>query len=216
MTSQYWVSLDLSSFRSSLSLHVKSKEAPPKLLSEKYSADRGGLEWTLPALETTLAENKISLAQIKHWFLPDGPGSFTGLRIGAASLKGILLAHPAPVSVISSLEARLLAYQAKTPKAKAIAAYKIGKDQFAVGSYETARWKADTCSVQELKRRGKDSVILLEAPSELFSEGASVFELKSRYLAEGFTGSQTVKTFLEPEAWTKFQPQYWGDTRFGK
>ena len=207
--------MDLSSPRSSLSLHLKCDGAPARLLTQIFSSDRGGLEWVLPAMEATLLENKISFAEIKHWFLPDGPGSFTGLRIGAATLKGILLAYPTAVSVMSSLEARVLAFQADHPQTKGLATYPLGRDQVASGHFEKNQWTARVCSEQELKMHGKGSVTLLTAPSLCF-ERAQVFELQARHLAENFTHSQTVKTFWEADAWIKFQPQYWGDTRFGK
>jgi len=48
----------------------------------------------LPALDAVLKELGASLAQVERIALADGPGSFTGLRVGAAAVKGIVRAQP--------------------------------------------------------------------------------------------------------------------------
>jgi tRNA threonylcarbamoyladenosine biosynthesis protein TsaB len=44
------------------------------------------------------------LARLDGYALSIGPGSFTGLRIGLAFLKGLAVVHPRPVVAVSTLE----------------------------------------------------------------------------------------------------------------
>jgi tRNA threonylcarbamoyladenosine biosynthesis protein TsaB len=55
-------------------------------------------------LAPAIAELAVDFSRIDHYAITIGPGSFTGLRIGLALLKGIALVHPRPVLAISTLE----------------------------------------------------------------------------------------------------------------
>jgi tRNA threonylcarbamoyladenosine biosynthesis protein TsaB len=48
----------------------------------------------LPALDEVLLELGLTLREVELIALADGPGSFTGLRVGAAAVKGLVRAHP--------------------------------------------------------------------------------------------------------------------------
>ena len=63
----------------------------------------------LPMIDQLLKRKKLKLAAIDGFAATIGPGSFTGLRIGISTLKGLAAATGAPVVVVSTLEA--LAHQ---------------------------------------------------------------------------------------------------------
>ena len=64
----------------------------------------------LAAIDAVLDLEGSSLAQIDAFAVTRGPGSFTGLRIGISTVKGLALATGKPVIGISSLD--VLAHQA--------------------------------------------------------------------------------------------------------
>ena len=63
----------------------------------------------MPAVESALSLAGISLADIDGFVVAQGPGSFTGLRIGISTAKGFALATGKPLAGVSSLE--VLAHQ---------------------------------------------------------------------------------------------------------
>jgi universal bacterial protein YeaZ len=64
----------------------------------------------LPMIDRMLSDCSLSLSDIDVFAVNVGPGSFTGLRIGAATVKGFAHALEKPVIGVSSLE--VLAYNA--------------------------------------------------------------------------------------------------------
>ena len=62
-------------------------------------------EVVLPALEKLLLMAGITMEQIDLLACTTGPGSFTGVRIGVSSVKGLALATGKPIVGISTLEA---------------------------------------------------------------------------------------------------------------
>lgn len=62
----------------------------------------------LPMIDRVLKFAEIDLKDIEYVAVTEGPGSFTGLRIGAATAKGITQALNIPIVSVSTLEA--LAY----------------------------------------------------------------------------------------------------------
>jgi len=62
-------------------------------------------ECLLPLVDAVLGKGGCSLADIEGFALAIGPGSFTSLRVGFATLKGLAFAADTPVAAISSLRA---------------------------------------------------------------------------------------------------------------
>ncbi len=68
----------------------------------------GGLthsETLLPMIDTCLKTCGMSCADIDLYGVNAGPGSFTGLRIGLAAVKGLALPRQTPCAPVSTLEA---------------------------------------------------------------------------------------------------------------
>jgi tRNA threonylcarbamoyl adenosine modification protein YeaZ len=62
-------------------------------------------EKLLPAIDWLLGENAIDRARIDLFAVTRGPGSFTGVRIGLATMQGLALALGKPVCAMSTHEA---------------------------------------------------------------------------------------------------------------
>ncbi|QGG49102.1 tRNA (adenosine(37)-N6)-threonylcarbamoyltransferase complex dimerization subunit type 1 TsaB [Heliorestis convoluta] len=77
-----------------------------KVIAETFLHTQGThSERLMPALEQTLALSRCKLSDLHGFAVAIGPGSFTGLRIALASVKG--MAHPLglPVVAIPTLDA---------------------------------------------------------------------------------------------------------------
>lgn len=77
-----------------------------RLLYECYLD--GGLthsETLLPLVDTALRLTGLAPEAIGLYGVNAGPGSFTGLRIGLAAVKGLAFAHNTPCAPVSTLEA---------------------------------------------------------------------------------------------------------------
>lgn len=89
-----------------------------------------GLESThsdriLAAVDQALRETSLALDDLAGLAVSVGPGSFTGLRIGLATVKGLAEAHPLPLAAVSTLEALALnAPAGRTPVCAALDARK--------------------------------------------------------------------------------------------
>ncbi len=95
------LALDTSSSHSSLAV-LEGGE----ILLEYNVASADQLSVTLiPGLEFTLKSIRLPLDEIDLFAISVGPGQFTGIRIGIATLKGLLLGSTRPVVAVSSLAA---------------------------------------------------------------------------------------------------------------
>jgi tRNA threonylcarbamoyladenosine biosynthesis protein TsaB len=62
-------------------------------------------EKLLPAIDWLLAENSIERGAVELFAVTRGPGSFTGVRIGLATMQGLAMALRKPVCAMSTHEA---------------------------------------------------------------------------------------------------------------
>jgi tRNA threonylcarbamoyladenosine biosynthesis protein TsaB len=88
------------------SLAVRRDDEP---LGEFNAAAAGGLAAVLvPALEFLLRSLAMTVADIDLFAAAVGPGLFTGIRVGLATLKGLDFAARKPVAAVGTLEALAL------------------------------------------------------------------------------------------------------------
>ncbi|HTZ40153.1 MAG TPA: tRNA (adenosine(37)-N6)-threonylcarbamoyltransferase complex dimerization subunit type 1 TsaB [Syntrophales bacterium] len=100
-----------------LAIDTATKTAGVALLRDEtllveyfFNLDVNHSETVLPAVHQGLARAGIDVDDVDLFALTLGPGSFTGLRIGASTVKGLAVATGKPVVGVSTLEA--LAYNA--------------------------------------------------------------------------------------------------------
>ena len=98
-----------------LAFDTTSKTAAVALLKDKeilydtiVNTGLNHSEVILPAIDQALRRERIKITEVDLFACIIGPGSFTGLRIGISTLKGLILATGKPAAGISSLAALAL------------------------------------------------------------------------------------------------------------
>ncbi|MEO0348243.1 MAG: tRNA (adenosine(37)-N6)-threonylcarbamoyltransferase complex dimerization subunit type 1 TsaB [Pseudomonadota bacterium] len=74
-----------------------------KVYSQASTMPMQHSKYCLEYIDNVLKQAKITLDDITHYAVTIGPGSFTGVRIGIAVLKGLALVKPKPVITATTL-----------------------------------------------------------------------------------------------------------------
>ncbi len=85
-------------------LSVAVKKCGAKLRHAIVKGYMKHAENLLPVIDRLLRKEKLKIRDVDTFLISRGPGSFTGLRIGFATLKGFLAIHPQPCYGASSLD----------------------------------------------------------------------------------------------------------------
>jgi tRNA threonylcarbamoyladenosine biosynthesis protein TsaB len=95
-----------------LGIETATKAASVALIDEtrliaeyRLSLEQQHSEKLLPMIDILLKETQLSLSDISAIAVSTGPGSFTGLRIGLATAKGLAMGSPLPLLPVPTLEA---------------------------------------------------------------------------------------------------------------
>ena len=83
-----------------------------------------------------LQQNKLQKAQVDGFVVVSGPGSFTGLRVGLATVKGLCEVLQKPLAAVSMLEAVALTHGCAGQTATV--ALDAGRGEVYVGEYEVS------------------------------------------------------------------------------
>jgi tRNA threonylcarbamoyladenosine biosynthesis protein TsaB len=91
----------------------------------------------VPRIAALLQQQGIGKQEIEGYAAAVGPGSFTGLRIGLAAIKGLAEIMPRPIAAVSVLEAIAFAGSEKAKGATSlIAAMDASRREIYLGSFE--------------------------------------------------------------------------------
>jgi tRNA threonylcarbamoyladenosine biosynthesis protein TsaB len=85
-------------------LSVAIKKSGAKLRHATVQGYMKHAENLLPVIDRLLKKEKLKIRDIDAFLIGRGPGSFTGLRIGFATLKGLLATRPRPCYGALSLD----------------------------------------------------------------------------------------------------------------
>src|SRR5712672_1583922 len=96
-----FIVVDTADVRGSVALF----ESVDLLALEAHSTDEDYSSWLLAAVHRVLADSSLSLAELDGYAVCAGPGSFTGLRVGLATVKAWAEIHGKPIASLSRLEA---------------------------------------------------------------------------------------------------------------
>ena len=97
-----FLALDTATDRASLALGLPGEDS----LEENIGGARRHAAGLLPAVQRLLQRAGGSLDEVRGLALSDGPGSFTGLRVGASVAKALVQARSLPLWTAPSLQVR--------------------------------------------------------------------------------------------------------------
>jgi tRNA threonylcarbamoyladenosine biosynthesis protein TsaB len=87
----------------------------------------------LPRIAETLQQNNLNKTNVDGFVVVSGPGSFTGLRVGLSTVKGLCEVLQKPLATVSMLEALVLTHGPAGESA--IAVLDAGRGEIYVGEY---------------------------------------------------------------------------------
>jgi tRNA threonylcarbamoyladenosine biosynthesis protein TsaB len=105
------------------------------LVEVKFSVKISYSEILLSCIDQALKNVGLKIDQMDGFAVSIGPGSFTGLRIGLSTLKGLSFATGKPLASVPSLDA--LAYLSLYCQYPVVAMLDAKKDQVYTATYET-------------------------------------------------------------------------------
>ncbi|MCD4686174.1 MAG: tRNA (adenosine(37)-N6)-threonylcarbamoyltransferase complex dimerization subunit type 1 TsaB [Anaerolineae bacterium] len=165
-----------------------------------HSANNHTIELT-PALQHALTVNDLQPGDLRGVAVAQGPGSFTGLRIGMSVAKGIVLAHP-EIALVAVPTLEIVAAGAPHFDGALIAVLQAGRGRICAQRYTwtTARWTPDadaaimtwaalldtisvpTLIVGEINTQGREALAAATCPIHI-APGTSSLR-RAGYLAE--------------------------------
>ena len=154
----------------------------------------------LPMVENLLANCGVSLADVDAIAVAHGPGSFTGVRIGVATVKGLALGADKPCLGVSTLEAMAWGARALGGDLCCVMDARAGQVYNALFTVEDGRVRR-LCDDRAIKLTELAEEIG-EAPYFLVGDGA---DLCYNTIKENCTGLRLAPTELRPappRSWT--------------
>jgi tRNA threonylcarbamoyladenosine biosynthesis protein TsaB len=166
------VSIDTSTWWGGVALLEVSGDRPtPTVVAEMGVAVRGShVAHALVWIERLLAEVEWSRASVDGFVATRGPGSFTGVRVGLGTVRGLAIASGRPCAGVPTLDAMAHAHgPAPTDRMPILAA---GRGEVFAGRYDPASsppavlepaWR---CASERLADRAAGAVVLIPIPGQ--------------------------------------------------
>ena len=151
--------------------------------SSGYADLQGHAERIFEAIDRVLAEGSVTRAELTALACDVGPGSFTGVRVGLATAKGICLALGLPLVGVGSLEAMGAAAFGEgvaEKEAVVVAAIDAKKGEVFVAGYDAAGLEVATARTAlagpaafVIEEKARPVVVVGEIAGPILGEGAS-------------------------------------------
>ncbi|PBB20812.1 tRNA (adenosine(37)-N6)-threonylcarbamoyltransferase complex dimerization subunit type 1 TsaB [Mesorhizobium sp. WSM4313] len=156
--------------------------AGKELGREVRDLGKGHAEHLMAVIETALKAGGVGYPDLNAVAVSIGPGSFTGLRVGVSTARGLALALKIPAIGVTTLEA-LAAEGAKTfPGRAVLAALDAGRDEIHAALYDKALAEAYRPSVTTLSgaatiANGADAVLVGTAAPQVAQAAGRAFDI---------------------------------------
>jgi tRNA threonylcarbamoyladenosine biosynthesis protein TsaB len=189
------VALDSSTLTLSLAL-VAPGEALP-LAVERHGPPAKASDLLPGVLLELLGRHGLSLDDVQGFAVGLGPGSFTGLRIGLATVKGLAYARRVPVSGASSLAALAL----EGPEAIPLGAIAVARrGEIYLGRYRRSGTELEPLAPEEaLSHVDLAQWVASEPAARLL--GPAVHEVRAELLQAGVPADRFLELPDVPAAW---------------
>ena len=105
---------------------VLMREQTAQIFSVYEEIERGHAERLMSMIDEALQKADISIAQIDRFAVSQGPGTFTGVRIGIAAARGLALASSKPLVGIGTLQILAARVLFESPEIKKTAGRDLG------------------------------------------------------------------------------------------
>jgi tRNA threonylcarbamoyladenosine biosynthesis protein TsaB len=166
-----WLALDTATDQASVALGTPGSDAA---YEENISGARRQAAALLPTIELLLRRAGATLDQLQGIVLSDGPGSFTGLRVGASAAKALVQARGLPLWTAPSLLVR--ASGVAQPDALVVAVSNALRGEVYSAGYRFLAEGIRTELIPSVRRPAdlleshlRPDLVVGEAPSELLS-----------------------------------------------
>jgi tRNA threonylcarbamoyladenosine biosynthesis protein TsaB len=144
-----------------------------ELVAERRApAHRPGSETLLPAIDALLRRARCELAAIGAFAVCAGPGSFTGLRVGIATVKGLAFGTGVPVAAVGTLAA--LALRAPRTRDPIVALLDARRDEVYAAGFARSADALEAGELPEGLYGAEELVARLPARCVLVGDGVAV------------------------------------------
>lgn len=118
---------------------------------ERLETERGQAEFLVPLIEAAMKQAGVTFADLERIAVTNGPGSFTGVRIGLATARAMALASGKPLIGVSTLD---LLYAQSGGAGDALVVVDTKRDDFYGQVFGSAPQEARIWSQDEVKSAG--------------------------------------------------------------
>ena len=173
------------------------------LIIDELFLDKGltHSETILPMIDEILTRNGLSLDDIDALSVNNGPGSFTGIRIGVAVVKGLAFDKNIPCYEVSTLDS--IAYNCRDKNGLVVAVMDARRNQVYNSNYQVIDGKAE-------KIKDDRSILIKDLYLEISEYDGDVFVIGD--------GQDKVKEFFEENNMNQdnfYYPDYYDNLQKG-
>ncbi len=133
----------------------------------------------IPSIETLLQRHSLHKTHIDGFTVASGPGSFTGLRVGLAGVKGLAEILKKPIASVSVLDAIAVSSR---QGGRVISAADAARKEVFVGEYDVLDGKAECVRESLMSQWQFQQLLNTNAAAHLITPDMDIAELAGMHL----------------------------------